>query len=163
MGHLGADLVGAAGEQPAFHQTQGALGLDGAVLGDGGLGAGLRLLLHKDLVFLGVLEEVVLQPPLRGLRPPLDGAEIILLDLPIPDLVVQNPQRLGVLRGDDDAAGVPVDPVAEGGGEGILLPGFPLPLLGQVGLDVGDEGVVVPNPGAVAEVLLFIVEFVLEH
>ena len=58
-----------------------------------------------------------------------------------PDLLVHHPQGLGVLGGDDDAAGVPVDAVAQGGGEGILLPGVPLLFLIEVGLDVGEQGV----------------------
>ena len=51
------------------------------------------------------------------------------------------PPVFGVLGGHDDAAGVPVDAVAQGGGEGMLVPGVPLPLLIEIGLDVGDEGV----------------------
>ena len=143
--------MGAPGEQPAFHQTQGALGLDGAVLGDGGLGAGLALFLHKDLILLRVLEEIALQLALgrRGLA--VDAAEVVFLDLPLLDLVVQDPERLGVFRGDDDAASVPVDPVAEGGGEAVLRLGIPLTLQAQIGLDVGDQGVPAPVPGAVAE------------
>ncbi|MBQ5403759.1 MAG: hypothetical protein IIU11_05275, partial [Bacteroidales bacterium] len=33
--------------------------------------------------------------------------------LPGPDALVHDPQGLGGFRGDDDAAGAPVDPVAE--------------------------------------------------
>ena len=58
-----------------------------------------------------------------------------------PDLLVEEPQRLGVLGGDDHAAGVPVNPVAKSRGEGVLPPGIPLLFLVQVGLDVVDEGV----------------------
>ena len=57
------------------------------------------------------------------------------------DLLVHDPQRLGVLGGDDDAAGVAVDAVAQGGGEGVLPLGVPLLLLIEVGLDMVDEGV----------------------
>ena len=55
--------------------------------------------------------------------------------------MVHDPQGLGVLGGDDDAAGVPVNAVAQGGGKGVLLVGAPLLFLVEVGLDVGDEGV----------------------
>ena len=59
----------------------------------------------------------------------------------VPNLFVEDAQGLGVLGGDDDAAGVPVNAVAEGGGESVLPAGVPLPLLVEVGLDVVDEGV----------------------
>ena len=42
-------------------------------------------------------------------------------------------------RGDDDAAGVAVDAVAQRGSEGVLPAGVPLPLLIEVRLDVVDE------------------------
>src|SRR5699024_5575667 len=57
------------------------------------------------------------------------------------DLVVHDAQRLGGLGGDDDAAGVAVDAVAQGGDKGGLVPRVPLAGLGQIGLDVGDERV----------------------
>ena len=47
---------------------------------------------------------------------------------------------LGVLGGHDDAAGVAVDAVAQGRSKGVLVPGIPLLLLVEVGLNVGDEG-----------------------
>ena len=151
MRHLDADLVRAPGEQMALHQAQRPLGAQQLIVGDRGLGARLGAVLDIDLVLLRVLEQVVLQPPLRGLRAPVYGAEIVFLDLAVADLVVEDAQRLGVFRSDDDAAGVAVDAVAERGGEGILLPRAPLALLCEIGLDVRDQRVVVPDPGAVAE------------
>ena len=71
--------------------------------------------------------------------------------LAVADLVVEDAQRLGVLGGDDDAAGVAVDAVAQRGGEGVFLARPPFALLGEVGLDVGDERVVVPDARAVAQ------------
>ena len=68
-------------------------------------------------------------------------AEVGLLQLVAFDLLVDDAQRLGVFGGDDDAAGVPVDAVAQGRGEGVLPLGVPLLLLVQVRLDVVDEGV----------------------
>ena len=59
----------------------------------------------------------------------------------VTDFVVDDAQRLGVLGGDDDAAGVAVDTVAQSRGKGIFPPGIPLPLLVEVCLDVIDEGV----------------------
>ena len=60
-------------------------------------------------------------------------------------------QGLGVLGGDDYAPGVPVYAVAQGRGKGILLPGIPLAALGHIGLNIGDEGVIIPLSGAVAQ------------
>ena len=69
----------------------------------------------------------------------MDDAQVQLLQLPVPDLLVHHPQGGGGLGGDDDAPGVAVDAVAQGGGKGVLPPGGPLLLLVQVRLDVGDE------------------------
>ena len=63
------------------------------------------------------------------------------MKLTIPDLFVEDTQRLRVLGGDDDAAGVAVDAVAQGRGEGVLPLRIPLALLVEVRLDVVDEGV----------------------
>ena len=57
------------------------------------------------------------------------------------DLLIYDPQGLRVLGGNDNAAGVPVDPVAQGGRKGVLPFGIPLFFLVQVGLNVVDEGV----------------------
>ena len=42
------------------------------------------------------------------------------------DLLIYDPQGLRVLGGNDNAAGVPVDPVAQGGRKGVLPFGIPL-------------------------------------
>ena len=55
--------------------------------------------------------------------------------------MIHHPQGLGSLGGDDDAAGVAVDAVAQSGGEGVFLIGGPLLLLVEVGLDVGEQRV----------------------
>ena len=55
------------------------------------------------------------------------------------DLLIYDPQGLRVLGGNDNAAGVPVDPVAQGGRKGVLPFGIPLFFLVQVGLNVVDE------------------------
>ena len=44
-------------------------------------------------------------------------------------------------RGDDDAAGIAIDPVAEGGSERIFRFRVPLLLLIQVRLDLGDQSI----------------------
>jgi len=71
----------------------------------------------------------------------VDNGQVELGDLPVPDLLVKDAQGLGVLGGHDDAAGVAVDAVAQGRSKGVLVPGIPLLLLVEVGLNVGDEGV----------------------
>ena len=109
-------------------------------IGLAGLGAGLGLVGDEDPVFLGILEKIALQAALGGLGCSLHNGKIPLVQLPVLDLLVHDPQGLGGLGGDDDAAGVPVDPVAQGGGKGVLPVGGPLPLLIEVGLDVVDEG-----------------------
>ena len=71
----------------------------------------------------------------------MDNGQVELGDLPVPDLLVKDAQGLGVLGGHDDAAGVAVDAVAEGRSKGVLVPGVPLLLLVEIGLNMGDEGV----------------------
>ena len=69
----------------------------------------------------------------------MDDAEVAFVDLTVFDLLVQDAQRLGGLGGDDDAAGVAVDAVAERGRECMLLARAPLALGVEVGLNVVDE------------------------
>ena len=73
----------------------------------------------------------------------MDDAEIPLVQLPVPDFLIENAQSLGGLGGDDNAAGVPVDAVAQGGRKTVFLPGTPLPLGVEVRLDVVNEGLAV--------------------
>ena len=72
-------------------------------------------------------------------------------DLTVFDLLIEDAKSLRIFRRDDDAAGVAVDAVAERGGKGVLLLRPPFALLRHVGLNVGDEGVVVPHARAVAQ------------
>ena len=69
----------------------------------------------------------------------MDDAEVAFVDLTVFDLLVQDAQRLGGLGGDDDAAGVAVDAVAERGREGMFFAGTPFTLGVEVGLNVVDE------------------------
>ena len=140
-GELGADLMGAAGDELTLHQGQAVADLQGLVEGDGSPPAGHRRLVDGDLVLALVLGEEALQLALRRVHAAVDGTQVVLFDLPVLDFLVHDAQGLGGLGGDDDAAGVPVDAVAQGGGEGVFLPGVPLLFLIKVGLDVGDEGV----------------------
>ena len=143
VGELGADLVGAAGDELALHQGQAVPAVQGAVAGQAGLGPGLGPVGDVDPVFCRILEQEALQFAGGGLHSALDDRQVVLLQLPVPDLLVQDPQGLGGLRRDDDAAGVAVDAVAQGGGEGVLRPGVPFALCVEIGLDVVDEGLAV--------------------
>ena len=71
----------------------------------------------------------------------MNYTQIIFFQLAILDLLVHDAQSLGGLGGDDDAAGVPVDTVAQGGGKSVLGPGVPLLFLVEIGLDMGNEGI----------------------
>ena len=75
-----------------------------------------------------------------GLGRPLHNGKVPLVDFPILDLLIHHPQGFRRLGGDHDAPGVPVNAVAQRRGEGVFLPGTPLPLLVQVRLDVVDQG-----------------------
>ena len=71
----------------------------------------------------------------------MDHAQVVFLQLPVLDLLIHDPQPLGGLGRNDDPTGVPVDAVAQGGGERVFPVGGPLLFLVQVGLDVGEQGV----------------------
>ena len=141
VGHGGPDLVGAARQQLDLQQGQLPPGLQGPVAGDGGFPAGHRPVIDRHLLFLLVLQQEAGHLPLRGTGAAQGDAQVPLVDLPVPDFFVDDAQGLGVFGGNDDAAGVPVDAVAQGRGEGVLPSGVPLPLLIQIRLDVVDEGV----------------------
>ena len=132
--------MGAPRFQPTFHQAQAAPAHEGAVIRHGGPRPGLRAAAHIDPVLLRVLEKKTLQGPFRRAGNAQHGAEIALVQLPVPDLLVEDAQGLRILGGDDDAPGVAVDAVAQRRGEGVFLPGPPLAAQQQVGLDVGQQG-----------------------
>ena len=107
--HRDADLVGAACQQAAFHQGEAVPAFQGLIKGDGSLAAGHRLMEETDLFFCFVLQQKALNFPLRPLGTAHSDAEIGLFQLVGPDLLVDDPQGLGVFGSDDDAAGVAVD------------------------------------------------------
>ena len=139
--HGNADLVGAARQQTAFHQRQPAPAFESPVKGDGGLAAGHRLVEEPNLLFGLVFQQEALNFSLRLLGPAHGDAKVGLFQLVGPDLLVDDPQGLRVLGGDDDTAGVPVDPVAQRRGKGIFPLGIPFPFLVKICLNVIDEGV----------------------
>ena len=95
--HLGSDLMGPAGDQLALDKRQPVFRLQDLI----SRGAGLRALLRRagdvDAVFDGVLKEIPFERALRGLRRAVDDAKIALVNLAVPDLLVENAQRLGGL------------------------------------------------------------------
>ena len=131
--------MGAAGDELAFDQTQPAAALQRLIERDAGLGALLRGLGDIDAVFLRVLEQLPLEPSARRTRRAVDDAQIPLVDLTVLDLLVEDSQSLRIFRGDDDAAGIAVDSVAQGGGKGVLLQRPPFALGVEIGLDMVDE------------------------
>ena len=88
-----------------------------------------------------VLREKALDFSLRRLWTACSDAQIGFLQLVVPDLFVDDTQRLRILGRDDNAARVPVNAVAQRRGEGVLLPGTPFTLLVEVRLDVVDQRV----------------------
>ena len=67
------------------------------------------------------------------------NAKIALVDFAILDLLVQNAQCLRVLCGNDNAAGIAVDAVAQGRCKGVLLSGPPLAVGVEICLNVIDQ------------------------
>ena len=98
-------------------------------------------MVHGHLLFLLILQQEAGYLPLWGTGTAQGDAQVALVDLPVPDLLIDDAQGLGIFGGDDEASGVAVDAVAQGRGKGVLPPGVPLPFLVKVRLDVIDEGV----------------------
>ena len=132
--------MGASCNQFAFHQAQAIGGGENAVVRLAAFGAGLGRVGDENPVLLGILKKVSLQAALLGIRRSLHNGQIPLVHLPVFDFLVHHPQCLGGFCGNDDAAGVPVDAIAQGGGEAVLAPGAPFVLLVEVGLDMVNEG-----------------------
>ena len=107
-------------------------------------------MLHINLIFLGILKNIPAERSLCRNGLPVDDTKIIFFDLPLLDLLVHDPQGFRVFRGDHDAAGVAVNAVAQGRGKGMLFFGPPFALLIGIRLNICDQGVIIPLPGAVA-------------
>ena len=71
----------------------------------------------------------------------MDDAQIIFLDFPFLQLLVEHPQSHRRLGGNDDAAGVAVDAVDQRRRKALLVGGVVFPLFVQIALDAEDEGV----------------------
>ena len=61
-------------------------------------------MVHGHLLFLLIFQQEALHPAFRLFRPARGNAEVALVQFPVPYLLVDDPQRLGILSGDDDAA-----------------------------------------------------------
>ena len=133
--------MGAAREQLHLYQGQLSPALKGLISGHGGLGPGHRLVKHKYLLFLLVLAQEVLHLPRRWPGCAQGDAEVTLGQLVVTDFIVDDAQGLGIFGGDNDAAGIAVDAVAQGRGKGVFPPGIPLPLLVEIRLNVVYKGV----------------------
>ena len=114
IGKRSTDLVGTSGQQLHLHQRQLAPLFQRAVLGHCRFAAGDRLMVDGHFLLLLILQKEALDLPFRRLGRTHGDAQITLIQLPVTDLLVDDAQRFGVLGGDDDAAGVAVDAVAQG-------------------------------------------------
>lgn len=103
---------------------------------------GDRSVIKGNLLSALVLEQKPLHFSICRAGAAQSDAEIGFFHLVIPDLLVENPQRLGVFGGDDDAPpGIAVDAVAKRRGKRVFPFGIPLPFLVKICLDMIDEGV----------------------
>lgn len=69
----------------------------------------------------------------------MNNAQIPLIDFTIFDFLIQNAKRFCILCGDDNAAGVTVDAIAERRGKGVLFSGPPLSFGIEIRLNVIDQ------------------------
>ena len=138
--HVGADLVGAAGDQLHLQQGQTAGDGDGLVPGLHLFCAGLLVLHDLHDAAVGVLQQVAAQGGIRRHGTAKGDAEVGLLHLAVLD--GRKEQLLGLrgLGNDHKAAGAGVQPVAQGGGVQVVL--LVLALLVQVQQRTVQQGVV---------------------
>ena len=114
MGKLGTDLVGTTGNQFTFHQGQAVLCGQHLVIGLAGFGARLHLICDKHPILLFILEKVALQASLPAIGRSFHNGKIALIQFPVLDLLIHDPQRNRSFCGDNDATGVAVNAVAQG-------------------------------------------------
>ena len=131
--------MGPSCDQFAFHQGQAVGAGQHLIIGLTGLGSRLRRIRHKNSVFLGIFKKIPLQTALFPFRCSLHDSQVALIQFPVLDFLVHDPEGLCSLCCYDNAAGIPVDAVTQRRCKRILLPGPPFPLLVQVGLDVIDQ------------------------
>ena len=139
--HVGADLVGAAGDELHLEQGQTAGDGDGLVAGLHVLGT--RLLVLHDLhdAAVGILEQIAAEGGVRGRGTAEGDTEVGLFYLAALDGGEEQLLGLRRLCDDDKAAGAGVEAVAEGGGVDVIL--LVLALLVEVEQSAVQQGVVV--------------------
>ena len=128
--HVGADLVGASGDQLHLQQGQTAGDGDGLVPRLHLLGTGLLVLHDLHDAAVGVLEQIAAQGGVRRHGTAKGDAEVGLLHLAVLDGRKEQLLSLRGLGNDHKAAGAGVQPVAQGGGVQVVL--LVLALLVQV-------------------------------
>ena len=111
----------------------------------------LHFVFYINLILLRILENISFKPALGGTWFSVNYAKIALGNLAVAYLFVHYAQSLSILRGNDNAAGIAVYAITERGSKGILLSGPPLALLISVGLNIGNERVIIPRTGTVAK------------
>ena len=89
--HLDANLMSTAGQKTAFNQRQTGSGHQHLIFGDSASGTGFGLRLHIDLILDCVFEELIFQLSVVRLWTSIDGTEIVFFNLPVPDLLIQDP------------------------------------------------------------------------
>ena len=139
--HVGADLMGAAGDELNLEQSQTAGDGDGLVAGLHVLGT--RLLVLHDLhdAAVGILEQVAAEGGVRGRGTAEGDAEVGLFHLAALDGGEEQLLGLGRFCDDDKTAGAGVEAVAEGGGVDVIL--LVLALLVEVEQSAVQQGVIV--------------------
>ena len=139
-GHVGADLVGAAGDELDLEQGQTARDGDGLILRFHLLGTGLLVLHDLDDAAVSVLEQVAAQRGVRRGGAAKGDTEVSLLHIAVFDGSQEELLGLGRFGDDDQTAGAGVQPVAEGRGVQIVL--LVLTLLVEVEQSTVEQGVV---------------------
>ena len=139
-GHVGADLVGAAGDELDLEQGQTARDGDGLILRFHLLGTGLLVLHDLDDAAVSVLEQVAAQRGVRRGGAAKGDTEVSLLHIAVFDGSQEELLGLGRFGDDDQTAGAGVQPVAEGRGVEVVLLIFSL--LVQVEQGAVEQGVI---------------------
>ena len=114
-GQMGADLMGAPGDQVHLQQGKAAADRHRLVRGNDLPCARPGRGIHADQPLFGILAKIIPEGGRRRLGPPEGDAEIGLAQAAFPDQSGQEPLGLGVFGQQHKAAGAGVQPVAKAG------------------------------------------------